>query len=90
MYFISSGAVEVQIPQMPVELGTGDFFGELALLEDVRRTADVVALCYCQLLTLAARDLDRLFETEPTIRSEIHAVAEARRSATAAAEGAAG
>ena len=84
MYFISSGAVEVQIPQMPVELGTGDFFGELALLEDAPRTADVVALCYCELLTLAARDLDRLFHTEPAIRDEIHAVARTRRDAASA------
>jgi CPA1 family monovalent cation:H+ antiporter len=80
MYFISSGAVDVRIEQMPVELGSGDFFGELALLEDAPRSADVVALGYCELLTLAARDLDRLFETEPTIRDEIHAVAKTRRS----------
>src|SRR5439155_11622412 len=32
MYFISSGAVEVRVPPVPVELGSGDFFGELALV----------------------------------------------------------
>jgi len=85
MYFISSGAVEVRVPPMPVELGSGDFFGELALLEDAPRSADVVALSYCQLLTLAARDLERLFDTEPAIRAEIHAVAETRRNPQVAA-----
>ena len=83
MYFISSGAVEVRIAPTPVHLGSGDFFGELALLVADRRTADVVALGYCQLLSLAARDLHRLFGTEPALRDQIHAVAQAR---TAAAE----
>jgi CPA1 family monovalent cation:H+ antiporter len=83
MYFVSSGAVEVRISPTPVQLGSGDFFGELALLVADRRTADVVALGYCQLLTLAARDLHRLFGTEPALRDHIHAVAQSR---TAAAE----
>ena len=48
-----------------------------------RRNADVVALGYCQLLSLAARDLNRLFATEPTLREQIEAVAQAR---TATAE----
>jgi len=80
MYFISSGAVEVRI-ETPVQLGTGDFFGELALLVSDRRTADVVALCYCQLLSLGARDLDQLFLTEPAIGQQIETVARARRAA---------
>jgi CPA1 family monovalent cation:H+ antiporter len=78
MYFISSGAVEVHISPKPVRLGTGDFFGELALLVADRRNADVVSLGYCQLLSLAKRDLDRLFGTEPALREEIEAVARAR------------
>jgi monovalent cation:H+ antiporter, CPA1 family len=83
MYFISSGAVEVRIAPQPVQLGSGDFFGELALLVADRRNADVVALGYCQLLSLAARDLSRLFGTEPALRDHIRAVAKSR---TAAAE----
>ncbi len=83
MYFISSGAVEVRISPHPVQLGSGDFFGELALLVADRRNADVVALGYCQLLSLAARDLDRLFGTEPALRDHIRAVAQARTAAAA-------
>jgi CPA1 family monovalent cation:H+ antiporter len=81
MYFISSGAVEVRISSTSVQLGTGDFFGELALLVADRRNADVVALGYCQLLSLAARDLRRLFGTEPALRDQIHAVAQSRITA---------
>ena len=81
MYFISSGAVEVRVSPQPVQLGSGDFFGELALLVAERRNADVVALGYCQLLSLAARDLNRLFETEPALREQIRAVAQARIAA---------
>jgi len=84
MYFISSGAVEVRISPTSVQLGSGDFFGELALLVADRRNADVIALGYCQLLSLAARDLHRLFGTEPALRDQIHAVAQARTAAAQA------
>jgi CPA1 family monovalent cation:H+ antiporter len=84
MYFISSGAVEVRVAPTPVHLGSGDFFGELALLLADRRNADVVALGYCQLLSLSARDLHRLFGTEPALRDQIHAVAQARTAVVGA------
>jgi CPA1 family monovalent cation:H+ antiporter len=71
----------VRLSPAPVQLGTGDFFGELALLVADRRNADVVALGYCQLLSLAARDLQRLFGTEPALREHIRGVAEARSAA---------
>ena len=48
MYFISSGAVEVKLTTTPVQLGTGQFFGELALIDDRPRTSDVVSLGFCQ------------------------------------------
>jgi CPA1 family monovalent cation:H+ antiporter len=86
MYFISSGAVEVRIAPSPVQLGSGDFFGEMALVFADRRNADVVSLGFCQLLTLAARDLDRLFGAEPALREQIHAVARARTAAPIAAD----
>jgi len=84
MYFVSSGAVEVRIQPEPVQLGTGEFFGEMALIVADRRNADVVALCYCDLLTLDARDLDELFLAHPAIGRQIEAVARERRGAVAA------
>ena len=84
MYFVSSGAVEVHVPRRPVQLGTGDFFGEMAILGETRRNADVVALCFCQLLTLGAGDLDTLFRADPAIEREIHRVFDERRAAVEA------
>jgi CPA1 family monovalent cation:H+ antiporter len=37
VFFISSGAVEVILPDEPVRLGRGDFFGEMALLSGLPR-----------------------------------------------------
>ena len=36
MYFIAAGEVEVDVTPTPVRLGVGAFFGELALLGDIR------------------------------------------------------
>jgi CPA1 family monovalent cation:H+ antiporter len=80
MYFISSGAVEVLIGPAPVRLGTGDFFGELALLRNQPRTADVVALGYCQLLSLSRRDLRRLLRADRDLRTQIYTIARQRLS----------
>ncbi len=85
MFFIASGAVEVHAPGLaePVRLGTGDFFGEMALLTGARRNADVQALGYCQILTLHERDFRRLTRRHPDLKTHIEAVAEARRAAAA-------
>ncbi|HET8727124.1 MAG TPA: cation:proton antiporter [Alphaproteobacteria bacterium] len=77
MYLISSGAVEVVLPE-PVRLGRGDFFGELALLTNRRRVADVVAIGYCRLLALNGRDFRRFLKAHPEIRARIRAVADER------------
>ncbi|PWC34066.1 cation:proton antiporter [Azospirillum sp. TSO35-2] len=87
MFFIASGAVEVLVPNLaePVKLGTGDFFGEMALLSRQRRNADVRALGYCQLLLLDEKDFRRLVQKDADLRSHIQAVAEARRQPTPSA-----
>jgi CPA1 family monovalent cation:H+ antiporter len=75
MYFISSGAVEVRLEPEPVRLGTGDFFGEMALLHLRPRNADVVALGYCRLLRLAYRDLNRMMRADAGLYRTIETVA---------------
>ena len=50
MYFVASGEVEMQLQPEPVDLGPGEFFGEVALLTGDPRNATVVATRPCTLL----------------------------------------
>jgi CPA1 family monovalent cation:H+ antiporter len=59
-------------------LGSGDFFGELALITNQPRVADVTALGYCQLLVLLARDFRRLVEADTRLAERIGGVAKER------------
>lgn len=82
MYFIAAGTVEVQVPgmQTPIQLGAGDFFGEVALITREPRTADVRSLGYCQLLELEEPDFRRLLEADDELRRHILSTAETRRT----------
>jgi CPA1 family monovalent cation:H+ antiporter len=81
MFLISSGAVEVVLPNDRVRLGSGDFFGEMALLSGRRRQADVVALGYCRVLVLSAADFRRFLRDFPSAKAEIDRIAEERARA---------
>lgn len=78
MYFIVSGSVEVVLPGRRIRLEAGDFFGEMALLEDAPRNADVVAVGFCTLLGLSRKHFQRMLRANPAIRSEIMSIAAAR------------
>jgi monovalent cation:H+ antiporter, CPA1 family len=78
MYFISSGAVEVVLPDRRIRLGRGDFFGEMALIDGGPRRADVVALTYCTLLELRSRDFEKFLKANPDISERIDEVAQER------------
>jgi CPA1 family monovalent cation:H+ antiporter len=80
VYFVASGAVEVVLPRQRVQLGTGDFFGEMALLTRQPRGADVIALTYCRLLMLRKSDFERFMAENPDARAEINRVAYAREA----------
>jgi len=84
MYFIASGVVTVKGPGQssgqPILLTRGDFFGEMALVLDQPRQADVIALSYCQLLVLERRDFQGLVRSHRAIRTQIErAVADRAR-----------
>jgi voltage-gated potassium channel len=87
MYFISSGAVEVELPNQPVELGEGQFFGERALLHKSPRSATVRALRPTKLLLLDAADLHALMERHPALRQRIEAVDRERAAINAGMQG---
>jgi voltage-gated potassium channel len=78
MYFIATGEVEVALKKERVRLGVGQFFGEVAVLRRVRRSATVVALTRSNLLVLDAQDLHALMQRDPRIAAHIKDVAEKR------------
>lgn len=80
MYFVSSGAVQVEIDPAPATIGTGGFFGEMALLVDQPRTATVVSLGYSELLALSRREFERMMELDDQIHATIHSVARQRQA----------
>jgi CPA2 family monovalent cation:H+ antiporter-2 len=78
MYFISSGAVEVRLSGGAVRLEAGSFFGEMALLSGGRRTADVIAVDFCQFLVLERRDFNTFTARHPTLRTAVSDMARER------------
>ena len=80
VFFIASGAAEVVLPGRRVPLGSGDVFGEMALLTGEPRQADVRALTYCRLLVLRKADFDRFMRDNRDVRLKIRQIAETRSS----------
>jgi CPA2 family monovalent cation:H+ antiporter-2 len=78
MFFISNGAVEVAIGGRKIQLGPGEFFGEMALLTGGRRTADVTAIDYSLFLTLEDHDFQQFISRHPRLRAVLHEVAAQR------------
>jgi CPA2 family monovalent cation:H+ antiporter-2 len=78
MYFIASGAVEVQLESDAVRLEAGSFFGEMALLSGGRRTADVIAVDFCQFLVLERRDFHVFMSRHPALRTAVSNMARER------------
>ena len=78
MFFIVSGKVEVELPNNPVILSEGDYFGEIALVTGGTRTATVRALGACELLQLDRHDFRHLAERNPQINEAVHRVANIR------------
>ena len=74
MYFISSGAVTIKVADREIELGSGDFFGEMALINDKPRNADVVADTYCDLLVLPKKDFQKLMDNNLQLKAVVHDV----------------
>jgi voltage-gated potassium channel len=78
MYFVISGEVEANLQNSKIRFRTGDFFGELALLEETMRAATVVATEPSRILTLAVDDFNHLLTKHPGLMRRIHKMAATR------------
>ncbi len=77
MYFIATGEVEVDLPGKKVRLGEGAFFGEMALLGNNLRSANIATTRVSKLLVLDLVDFRVLMARHPDLSETIDA--EARR-----------
>lgn len=82
MYFISKGSVDVMSADEKIHyatLGSGNFFGEIALLLSMPRTATIKAREYCDLYRLDKETFDRVLSRYPEFAETITEMAEKRR-----------
>ncbi len=78
MYFIAAGEVEVDLPGKKVQLGEGAFFGEMALLGNNVRGANVTTTKVSRLLVLDLVDFRVLMARHPDLAETIDAEAKRR------------
>ena len=85
LYLIEEGQMVVaQGEQTIAHLDEGDFFGEMALLDQLPHNADVRALTPVAVLALPAADFNDLLEQQPALRIQLHDIARQRRDNNAA------
>jgi len=66
MYIVHEGCVEISIGTQVVELvGSGGFFGEMALLDNAPRSAAATAKTDCSLLSIGRNDFLELVKEKP-------------------------
>jgi voltage-gated potassium channel len=78
MYFIAAGEVEVDLPGKKVRLGEGAFFGEMALLGNNLRSANITTTRVSRLLVLDLVDFRLLMARHPDLAQTIDAEAKRR------------
>jgi voltage-gated potassium channel len=78
MYFIAAGEVEVDLPGKKVRLGEGAFFGEMALLGNNLRSANITTTRLSKLLVLDLVDFRLLMARHPDLAETIDVEAKRR------------
>jgi CRP-like cAMP-binding protein len=79
LFVILSGTARVEVGGTTHDLGPGDFFGEIGVLEKELRTATVRATSPMRLIILSRWDLKRLERRDPSAFDQIRETLEARR-----------
>ncbi len=71
VYFIASGAVNVETAGQNLRLGRGEMFGQLAMLTRKPRRAQITAITYCRLLRLDEDRFKQVLSRNPALRETI-------------------
>ena len=82
-YIVGNGALEITAEGLRTVADEGDYFGEIALLRDVPRTATVTALVDSRLYVLQRDDFLAAVTGHEAARAAGHTVAEERLSRAA-------
>lgn len=72
MYVIAEGAIQIYRDSsngrvVLAELGPGDFFGEMAIVDGAQRTATASALRKSEVIVVEDSELDALIKTRPDV-----------------------
>jgi CRP/FNR family transcriptional regulator, cyclic AMP receptor protein len=72
-FVIERGTVEViKDGQHVADLGPGDFFGEIAIVEHERRTASVVSTTPLRAIVMFAREFELMQSEMPSVAEKVH------------------
>ncbi len=78
-FVIEDGVAEVRRDgERLAELGAGDFFGEIGLLETERRTATVVATTPMELIVMFQREFRQMEREMPSVADRVRSAIRAR------------
>jgi CRP/FNR family transcriptional regulator, cyclic AMP receptor protein len=85
---IEAGTADVRrAGELLVQLGPGDFAGEIGVMRDARRNATVTASTELTAIVMTARDLRQIAKDMPSVAAEINAAIAARSGTPASGEG---
>ncbi|MGE0172701.1 MAG: cyclic nucleotide-binding domain-containing protein [Oligoflexales bacterium] len=85
MYIIGHGRVEIHDGNTSIAaLGEGQCFGEMALLGEELRRADVTAKSYCDVGVLTKEQLEELMQKHPDLKNNVERIHRERMRSTAA------
>lgn len=70
-FVVMDGDVEISRGGRRLESGSQDFFGEIALIADVRRTATVIAKTPLRFFVITARDFRVMLDDHPTVERKV-------------------
>nr|WP_319776221.1 cyclic nucleotide-binding domain-containing protein [uncultured Sphaerochaeta sp.] len=81
MYFIVKGSLSVYREDKKEKIATlseGSYFGEIALLKDIPRTATIIADTYCDLYSLNKATFDYVVKKYPDIAAKVSSIVKER------------